>query len=80
MKDKDMLNRMLTNGSNDGFIMSNDHKVNFKNNPKVSVVNPAKNQVGQICKKIVNKINHKLQDSIGVHQRKYTSKGIEWPF
>ena len=53
MKDKDMLNRMLTNGSNDGFIMLKDHKVNFKNNPK---------------------------DSIGVHQRKYTSKGVEWLF
>ena len=80
MKDKDMLNRMLTNGSNDGFIMLKDHKVNFKNNPKVSVVNPEKNKKGQISKKIVNKINHKLQDSIGVHQRKYTSKGIEWLF
>ena len=29
MKDKDMLNRMLTNGSNECFITLKDHKVNF---------------------------------------------------
>ena len=35
MKDKDILNRMLTNGKNECFIKLKDHKPNFKNNPKV---------------------------------------------
>ena len=32
MKDKDILNQMLTNGKNECFIMLKDHKPNLKNN------------------------------------------------
>ena len=42
MKDKDALNRILTNGKNECFITLKDHKPNFKNNLKAKLINPAK--------------------------------------
>ena len=50
MKDKDVLNRMLTNGKNECFITLKDHKPNFKNNPKVRLINQAKNEIGRSVK------------------------------
>ena len=38
MKDKNILNRMLTNGKNECFITLKDHKPNFKNNPKARLI------------------------------------------
>ena len=63
MKDKDILNRMLTNGKNECFITLKDHKPNFKNNPKARLINPAKNEIGRISKNILDKINYQLRDS-----------------
>ena len=78
MKDKDILNQMLTNGKNECFIMLEDHKPNLKNNPEVTPINPAKNELGRINKNILDKINHQLRDSLRVNQWKDTSEVIEW--
>ena len=77
MKDKDVLNRMLTNGKNECFITLKDHKPNFNNNPKVRLINPAKNEIGRISKNILEKINHQLRDSLRINQWKNTSGVIE---
>ena len=53
MKDKDILNRMLENGKNGCFITLNNHKPNFKNNPKVRLINPVENEIGRISKIIL---------------------------
>ena len=37
---------MLTNGKNECFITLKDRKPNFKNNPKATVINPAKKEIG----------------------------------
>ena len=60
MKDRDILNRMLTNGKNECFITLKDHKPNFKNNPKVRLINRVKNEIDRIRKNILDKIKHKL--------------------
>ena len=78
MKDKDKLNWMLTNGKNECFITLKDHKPNFKNNPKVRLINPEKNEIGPISKTILDKINHQLRDSLRINQWKDTSGVIEW--
>ena len=78
MKDKDILNRMLTNGKNECFITLKDHKPNFKNNPKVRLINPAKNEICRISKNIPGKINHQLRDSLRINQWKDTSEVIGW--
>ena len=78
MKDKDILNRMLTNGKNECFITLKDHKPNFKNNPKARLINLAKKEIGRISKNIIDKINHQLRDSLRINQWKDTSEVIEW--
>ena len=77
MKDKDILNRMLRNGQNECFITLKDHKSNFKSNPKVRLINPAKNELGRISKNILDKISHQLRDSLRINQQKDTSEVIE---
>ena len=78
MMEKYILNKMLTNGKNECFITLRDHKPNFKNNPKVRWINPAKNEIGRINKNILDKINHKLRDSLRINQWKDTNEAIEW--
>ena len=68
MKDKDILNRMLRNGQNECFITLKDHKSIFQNNPKVRLINPAKNELGRISKNILDKISHQLRDSLRINQ------------
>ena len=69
---------MLTNGKNECFITLKDHKPNFKNNPKVRLIKPAKNEIGRISKNILDKINHQLRDSLRINQWKDTSEVTEW--
>ena len=78
MKDKDVLNRTLTNRKNECFITLKDYKQNFKNNPKVRLINTAENEIGRISKNILDKINHQLKDSLRINPWKDTSGVIEW--
>ena len=59
---------MLTNGKNECFITLKNQKLNFKNNPKVRLINPAENEIGRIRKNTLNKINHQLRDSLRINQ------------
>ena len=78
MKDEDILNRILTNGKHECFITLKNDKPNFKNNPKVRLINRAKNEIGRISKNILDKISHQLRDSLRINQWKDTSEVIEW--
>ena len=78
MKDKDILNRMLTNIKNGCFITLKDHRPNFKNNLKVRLINPAKNEIGRINENILGKINHQLPNSLRINQWKDTNEVIKW--
>ena len=69
---------MLTNGKNECFITLKDRKPYFRNNPKVRLINPAKNEIGRISKNILDKINHQQQNSLRINQWKDTSEIIEW--
>ena len=44
------------NGKNECFIMLKGQKRNFKNNPKIRLINSAKNEMGRISKNILDKI------------------------
>ena len=58
MKDQHRLSRMMRNGKNECFITLEDHKTNFKNNPKERLITPAKNLENQI----------KPRDSLRINQ------------
>ena len=78
MKDIEVLNRLLKNGKDECFVTLNKHKPTFKNNPKVRLINPAKNEIGRISKNILDKINHQLGESLRINQSKDTNGVIEW--
>ena len=67
MKDKDTLNLMLKNSKNECFITLKDHKANFKSNPKIRLINSAKNEISSISKNILDKINYQLMDSLRIN-------------
>jgi hypothetical protein len=77
-KDKGVFNRMEKNGKNECFITLKDHKPNFQNHPTTRLINPSKNEIGRISKVILDDINKKLKDAIGVNQWKCTGDVIEW--
>ena len=77
IENKAVVNRMFVNGSNSCFITLKDHKPNFLNNPKVRLLNPAKNEIGRISKSILDRINTSLRNLIKVNQWKDTREVIE---
>ena len=78
VKNKIVLNRMLTNGKDNCFITLKDHKPNFQNNPKTRLINPAKNEIGRISKVILDKINHTLRNKTKINQRNETNEVVAW--
>ena len=78
IENKAVVNRMFVNGSNSCFITLKDHKPNFLNNPKVRLINPAKNELGRISKSILDRINTSLRNLIKVNQWKDIREVIEW--
>ena len=78
MKDKDILNQMLTIGKNECFITLKHPKPNFKNKPQVRLINPAKNEIDRISKNILDQTNHHLRDSLRINKWKDRSEVIEW--
>ena len=71
-------NRMEINGTNNCFITLKDHKENFENNPTTRLINPAKNEIGRISKKILDTINANLKSKLEVNQWKNTGTVIDW--
>ena len=66
------------NGKNECFITLKGQKRNFKNNPKIRLINSAKNEMGRISKNILDKIKQQLRDSLRNNQLKDTSEVAEW--
>ena len=55
-----------------------DHKVNFENDPKCRLINPAKPEIGIISKHYFERINNKSREKIQMNQWRNTKSVIEW--
>ena len=77
-KNAGVLHKMEKNTTSNCFITLKDHKQNFNNNPTTRLINPAKNQIGRISKVVLDDINSKLTESLGVNQWKNSDNVIEW--
>ena len=77
LNNKEVIKRMFVNGKQNCFITLK-HKPNFHNNPKVRLLNPAKNEPGRISKTILDKINVNLRNSLHLNQWKNTQEVIDW--
>ena len=69
---------MEVNWTNNCFVTLKDHKDNFENNPTTRLIKPAKNEVGRISKKILDRINSDLKARTSVNHWKSTSDVIRW--
>ncbi|MEL7309459.1 MAG: hypothetical protein AAGK05_17460, partial [Pseudomonadota bacterium] len=73
-----VLDKMNLNCKNECFITLKDHKDNFINNPTTRLINPSKNEIGRISKRVLEKLNSKLREETKVHQWKNTNEVIKW--
>ena len=48
LNNKEALHRLDINDESNCFFTLKDHKGNFQNNPRVRLINPAKNEIGRI--------------------------------
>ena len=78
MENKTALNGVFINGKNSCFIILKDHKTYFLNNPKIRLLNPAKNEFSRISKVILDKINLNLRNETKANQRKNSNDVISW--
>ena len=77
-KKKGVLEKIEINGTSNCFITLKDHEENFANNPTTRLINPAKNEVGRISKKILDDINGELRNVLQLNQWINTKSVIEW--
>ena len=68
---------MFVYGKQNCFITLKDHKPNFQNNPTVRLLNPVKNELGQISKTILDKIYVNIRNSLHLNQKKNTQEVID---
>ena len=78
LKNKEALHRLDINEESNCFFTLKDHKENFQNNPTVTLINPAKNEIGRISKAILAKINLSLIEQLKFNRWKNTQRVIEW--
>ena len=60
------------------FIKLKDHKPDFRQNPSRQLINPAINELGEVRKLIIEKINEKLISDFHFIQWKNTESVCEW--
>ena len=77
-----MFRRLQVDVSIDDFFprifLLKDHKPNFQNKPTVTLLNPAKNELGRISKIILDKIDVNLHNLVHLNQWKNTQGVIGW--
>ena len=78
LKKKEALHRLDINEESNCFFTLKDHKENFQNNPTVTLINPAKNEIGRISKAILAKINLSLIEQLKFNRWENTQRVIEW--
>ena len=71
-------NRVDITAKKEAFITLKDHKPNFENRPTCRLINPTKSEIGQIRKKILDRINKKILSSTNIYQWKNMKSVIDW--
>lgn len=74
----DILNCVDPMTESPAFITLKDHKPDFKNHPKLRLINPAKSDLGRVSKYILDKINIQIRDQTHVNQWRNSTDAISW--
>ena len=64
--------------SHSAFITIKDQKLNFRNNTKCRLINPAKNELQLVSKKHLEEIIKNVANTIKVNQWQNTTTAIDW--
>ena len=78
LRNREVLNRLEINGENNSFITLKDHKENFNSNPTVRLINPAKNELGNISRAILDTTNKSIREAMGLNQWRNTDTVTDW--
>ena len=70
--------RINTTARREAFITLKDHKPNFDNNPTCRLINPTKAEIGKISKRILDRINTKVVQTLQLNQWKNTKAVLNW--
>ena len=62
----------------EAYITLKDHKEGFPNNIKCRLINPAKSNVGAIGKQLLQEINDKIRQNLGLNQWRNTQQVVDW--
>ena len=54
------------------------HKINFKNNPTIRLINPSKCDIGRVSKPLLDEFNNNTRKATGVKQWKGADEVLEW--
>ena len=68
LKKKEALHRLDINEESNCFFTLKDHKESFQNNPSVTLINPAENEIGRVSQAILDNINSSLIKQLQVNQ------------
>lgn len=70
--------RMDILAKQNAFVTLKDHKENFTNNLPCRLINPAKNEIGLVSKRILDRVNTELRSKLNIQQWKNASEVIDW--
>ena len=85
-KDKEIANKLELSDRNyatckkEVFYTLKDHKDNFKNNPKIRLLNPPNPELSKIIEQILSKIILKVKEKSKLKQWKNSKSVIDWFF
>ena len=79
LKEKqDAVKRLHINGGSNCLITMKEHKENFENKPSLKLINPAKNEIADISKVVLDKMNVAIKSQLKLNQWKNIKEVIDW--
>ena len=70
--------RVEAHSESPAFISLKDHKTDFRTNPRCRLINPAKSQIGNISKTILQNLNKNVREATGLEQWQSTKQVLQW--
>ena len=77
-KELDIEDRVHRTKESEAFITIKDHKENFRNNTKCRLINPTKQELGKVSKKILEKKIVEIKEKTKLTQFKNTTSVLKW--
>ena len=74
----ELADRIEVQSTKPAYVTLKDHKSDFMSKPKCRLINPAKTQIGEISKQLLEQINSEIRASTGLQQWRSTGDVLNW--